>query len=316
MAPVDPATAYLVSAAVIVVLLIAISIFCGDKSKKKKDEQRAGQAAAAGARPRAREAPPGGRAVRRRGNRGTRMQIRDEDSDEEYVPDPEEDEDIFDDFGESEKTMGAKKLRKLQDKAEKRRQREIELQEREERKEREKKLEAQRKKEEEREKAEEEARAEEERILKEEQEKREHEDYLKMKEMFSVEEEGESEQAGDLSSQSLLQEFINYIKEMKVVMLEDLAAHFKIKTQDCINRIQELQADGRLTGVVDDRGKFIYITVEELESVAKFIRQHGRVSIAELAESSNRLINLNPDNADIHKKLIVGDHEAEIIEVS
>jgi hypothetical protein len=46
-------------------------------------------------------------------------------------------------------------------------------------------------------------------------------------------------------------------------------------------------------GVVDDRGKFIYISSEELEAVAKFIKQRGRVSIAELAESSNQLINLN-----------------------
>ena len=66
--------------------------------------------------------------------------------------------------------------------------------------------------------------------------------------------------------------------------------------------------------MIDDRGKFIYITMEELESVAKFIRQHGRVSISELAESSNRLINLNPDNTEIQKKLIVGDvAELEVI---
>jgi len=47
-----------------------------------------------------------------------------------------------------------------------------------------------------------------------------------------------------------------------------------------------------LTGVTDDRGKFIYISQEELESVAKFIRQQGRVSIADLASSSNKLITL------------------------
>ena len=85
--------------------------------------------------------------------------------------------------------------------------------------------------------------------------------------------------------------------------------------QDCINRIQDLQAEGKLTGVIDDRGKFIYITVDELESVVKFIKQHGRVSIRELAESSNRLINLNPDNADVRKKLLVGDAEPEITEL-
>ena len=44
--------------------------------------------------------------------------------------------------------------------------------------------------------------------------------------------------------------------------------------------------------------------MEELESVAKYIKQHGRVSITDLAESSNRLINLNPDNAASQIKLM------------
>ena len=51
-----------------------------------------------------------------------------------------------------------------------------------------------------------------------------------------------------------------------------------------------------MTGVIDDRGKFIYISRDELEAVAKFIRQRGRVSIAELAESSNKLINISPEH--------------------
>ena len=50
------------------------------------------------------------------------------------------------------------------------------------------------------------------------------------------------------------------------------------------------------TGVIDDRGKFIYITQEELESVAKFIRQRGRVSLSDIAEASNSLINLTPED--------------------
>jgi hypothetical protein len=36
---------------------------------------------------------------------------------------------------------------------------------------------------------------------------------------------------------------------MKVVVLEDLAAHFKLKTQNVIDRIQELQVEGLLTGM-------------------------------------------------------------------
>lgn len=62
--------------------------------------------------------------------------------------------------------------------------------------------------------------------------------------------------------------------------------------------------------MIDDRGKFIYISMEEYEAVAKFIKQRGRVSITELAESSNQLINLNPDNKDTLHKLL-GDSQIE-----
>lgn len=73
--------------------------------------------------------------------------------------------------------------------------------------------------------------------------------------------------------------------------------------------MQDLQAEGRLTGVIDDRGKFIYITMEELEAVARYIRQNGRVSIADLAASSNRLINLDPDTSSTALKMA-----AEVVE--
>ena len=74
--------------------------------------------------------------------------------------------------------------------------------------------------------------------------------------------------------------------------------------QDVIDRIKELQDADQLSGVLDDRGKFIYITQDEYEAVAKFIKQRGRVSIAELAESSNKLINLTPDNDTVHAQLV------------
>lgn len=85
-------------------------------------------------------------------------------------------------------------------------------------------------------------------------------------------------------------------QKTKVIQLEDLASHLGLRTQDAINRIQDLMADGTLTGVIDDRGKFIYITAEEMAAVAQYIKQRGRVSIAELAQASNSLINLQPDS--------------------
>ena len=188
--------------------------------------------------------------------------------------------------------MGAKKRAKMEQKEQKRQMREQELRMREDRKAKEAKLEDERKKQEQLEAEEERKQAEAERLAREEQERKDHEEYLKMKAAFSVEEEGFEED--DEEKENLLADFIKYIKDNKVVVLEDLATEFKLKTQQAIDRIQELQANGSITGVIDDRGKFIYISEEELKSVAKFIKQRGRVSIAELAESSNNLINLTP----------------------
>ncbi|XP_034116096.1 DDRGK domain-containing protein 1 [Drosophila albomicans] len=189
--------------------------------------------------------------------------------------------------------MGAKKRAKMEAKEQKRLQREQELHDREQRKVKEAKEEAERKEQDELEAEVERKKAEAERLAKEERERKEHEEYLKMKAAFSVEEEGYEE--GDAEEkENLLADFIQYIKDNKVVLLEDLATAFKLKTQQAIERIQELQANGTITGVIDDRGKFIYVSEAELAAVAKFIKQRGRVSIAELAESSNNLINLTP----------------------
>lgn len=134
---------------------------------------------------------------------------------------------------------------------------------------------------------------EEEKKAREEKEKQEHDDYLKMKMAFSIEEEGYQEENKE-DHENLLQEFVEHIKQNKILVLEDLAVQFNLKTASIIERIQELQANNRLTGVIDDRGKFIYISDKELQAVVKFVKQRGRISIAELVENSNNLINLAP----------------------
>ncbi|XP_074086188.1 DDRGK domain-containing protein 1 isoform X2 [Macrotis lagotis] len=193
--------------------------------------------------------------------------------------------------------IGAKKQRKLEEKQARKAQREAEEAEREERRRLESKREEERKKEDERLRLEEERKEAEERKARQEQEQREHEEYLKLKEAFVVEEEGEEETMTEEQSRSFLTEFISYIKQAKVVLLEDLASHVGLRTQDAINRVQDLLAEGTLTGVIDDRGKFIYITPEEMAAVAQFIRQRGRVSISELAQASNSLITLTPETS-------------------
>lgn len=188
--------------------------------------------------------------------------------------------------------MGAKKRAKLEAKEQKRLQREQELKLREEKKAKEATEELERQKQAEIEAKQEQKQLEAERLAREEQERKELEEYLKLKATFSVEEQGFQE--NEEEAENLLDEFKKYIFDNKVVLLEDLATQFKLKTQQAIERIQDLQANNTITGVIDDRGKFIYISEDELQSVATFIRQRGRVSIAELAESSNNLIGLTP----------------------
>lgn len=234
-----------------------------------------------------------------RGRRGPgpRMRRRQAQPEPEPEIDQVQDEPDYDDDGEIQtqkvpKNIGAKKAAKLQEKAERKLQVEAEKREREEQKKRLEKAEEERKIVEEKEKEEERKLEEEEKRKREEKERKEYEEYLKLKEAFQVEDEGYDENPEE-DQENKLEVFIQYIKDNKVVVLEDLAAHFKMKTQDTIDRVSTLVKEERLTGVIDDRGKFIYIAQQELEAVAKFIVQRGRVSITDLAENSNKLISLD-----------------------
>ncbi|XP_049863208.1 DDRGK domain-containing protein 1 [Schistocerca gregaria] len=278
----------------LVILLIALALL--KQKKVVQDEPRI--RAAGNQRVQDRRLPRRAVAARARLRaRGESAVHDDSEAEDEPVQDTAESLDLGD------AKVGAKKRAKLEAKAERKAQREAEEREREERKRRQEQSEAERQKEEERAALEQKQKEEAERRAREEKERQEHEEYLKMKAAFSVEEEGFDENAETEGESNLLQEFVEHIKNMKVVVLEDLAATFKLKTQNVIDRIQELQAEGTLTGVIDDRGKFIYISQPEMEAVAKFVKQRGRVTITELAENSNRLITLTPRNTMLEKGL-------------
>jgi hypothetical protein len=79
-----------------------------------------------------------------------------------------------------------------------------------------------------------------------------------------------------------------------------------------IDRVKSLQSEGRLSGVLDDRGKFICITDAEYEAVAKFIKQRGRVSISDLADSMNRLIRLHPEATSLTSTAAAADLDVSV----
>ncbi|VFQ58617.1 unnamed protein product [Cuscuta campestris] len=127
-------------------------------------------------------------------------------------------------------------------------------------------------------------------------------EFEKWKSAFSVDAEGTTEGEVQDESHGLLSDFVEYIKKHKCVPLEDLAAEFKLRTQECINRINSLEEMGRLSGVMDDRGKYIYISQEEMKAVADYIKRVGRVSISHLASKSNEFIDL--------------EHKSQLVEVN
>ena len=81
-------------------------------------------------------------------------------------------------------------------------------------------------------------------------------------------------------------------------MIEDLAAEFRMSSRDAITRIEQLMEQKRLSGITDDRGKFIHITEQEFESVAKYVLAKGRVTRQDLLNESNKIIRLEPSAAD------------------
>ena len=139
---------------------------------------------------------------------------------------------------------------------------------------------------------------EEEQRLLEEKKKAEREEYDQWKDMFSTDEQGRVDEDISEESRGLLQEFVDYIKTHKVVVLEELAREFGLRTEDVVNRVRGLEQMGYITGVIDDRGKFICISEAEMKAVAKFIQQKGRITVAELAREINKLINLSDKTVD------------------
>lgn len=125
----------------------------------------------------------------------------------------------------------------------------------------------------------------------EERARRQAEEAEKWMHTFTVEAAGEdalSKEAGEAQ----LNKMVEYLKERKTAALEEVAAEFGIRTAEAVSKIQALEAEGRITGVMDDRGKFIYVSREEMAAVADFIRSNGRVAISALAAKSSAFIDL------------------------
>lgn len=94
-----------------------------------------------------------------------------------------------------------------------------------------------------------------------------------MKCEFEIEEEGEDAKTEEQEAEekrifvtyikvsSKQRSEANYFKEKKVSYVEQIASEFGIRNSETVKKLNSLLESGDLTGVLDDRGKFIYITL-------------------------------------------------------
>ncbi|TPP67663.1 DDRGK domain-containing protein 1 [Fasciola gigantica] len=192
------------------------------------------------------------------------------------------------------KKIGAKKAAKLAEKERRKEEREAEERFREhQRKLEDQEIEKRKKAEEAEEQAAAAAAAEEARRRAEE-EAREQAEYERLKKEFIIEEEGTDVVQRDNKAEAEFNaQLISTIQTAKIISIEHLALEFGLKTEACVDKLKSLLTSGQLTGLLDDRGKFVHITDEEYEAVAQFITRRGRVTLAELVANGNKLLNLS-----------------------
>ena len=128
--------------------------------------------------------------------------------------------------------------------------------------------------------------------VQEEQKKKEDEIYNQWKDMMKLGEEGEEKM--DFKNEEVINKFLDYIKIRKVVSLEDLSGTFKLSTNDIVLKLNQFENEGRILGIIDDRGKYIYITEKEIGLIEKMFMNRGRISKTDLIKECNRIIRFEP----------------------
>jgi hypothetical protein len=132
--------------------------------------------------------------------------------------------------------------------------------------------------------------------MEEEKKKKDDEEYDQWKDFIKVGEEGE--EGIDFNKEEVINQFLDYIKIRKVVSLEDLSGTFKLNPNKIVEKLNQYEKEGRILGIIDDRGKYIYITEKEMGLIEKMLTNRGRISKTDLIKECNRLIRFEPTEQD------------------
>lgn len=136
-------------------------------------------------------------------------------------------------------------------------------------------------------------------LLRAERKQKEDEGYQQWIGHIAMESKGELGEEG--KKEMALKEYLLHEAPIsaKVHILEEVAAKFTISVDKLVTIMEAMIKAHEMSGVFDDRGKFIYVTEEEYQHVARFLRQRGRVSMSELIRETNRVITANEKTAAV-----------------
>eukprot|EP00978_Attheya_sp_CCMP212_P012291 scaffold30508_cov35-Attheya_sp.AAC.1 len=90
----------------------------------------------------------------------------------------------------------------------------------------------------------------------------------------------------------LVEDFVASCEAQRVIHLDDVACQFDISIEHVIERIEQIEQEGRITGIID-ANTFIYVSPTEMSAIANFCHRNGKVTVTEIAKECNRLLNLN-----------------------
>lgn len=86
-------------------------------------------------------------------------------------------------------------------------------------------------------------------------------------------------------------EFVDLGKEHKAVSIDGLSDRFQRPSEQIVRRINELVNSCRVTGIVD-RGRFIYITPDEMAAIATAVLDEKELSLKDTAKLARGIIKL------------------------
>jgi hypothetical protein len=90
----------------------------------------------------------------------------------------------------------------------------------------------------------------------------------------------------------LVEDFVALCEAQRVIHLADMACQFEISIKNVNERIDQIEHEGRITGIIDEH-TFIYVSPTEMSAIANFCHRNGKVTVTEIAKECNRLLNLN-----------------------